>query len=152
MKTEYITPFLESAATVIEQVCNVATLRGELELKEVSLREDHVWIMVGLVGQFSGDVLFGIHREVALKIVSAMMGGFPIADLDEMGKSAISELGNMISGNASTLLYSRGVQIDISPPILVDESAPPTFSGKALSIPLTLGEMGQMEVQVLVIN
>ena len=47
-------------------------------------------------------------KSVALKLVSAMMGGYAIAEMDEMGQSAISELGNMISGNASTILYNQG--------------------------------------------
>ncbi|MBO8164507.1 MAG: chemotaxis protein CheX [Brevibacillus sp.] len=148
MKTEYITPFLESAVTVIEQTCNVAPLRGDVEMTEVTLRDEHIWIVIGLAGQLTGDVLFGIHKQVALKIVSAMMGGFPVTSLDEMGKSAISELGNMISGNASMLLYNQGIQIDISPPRLYDESELLPIKGKAISVPLALGELGRLDVQV----
>ena len=60
-----------------------------------------------MTGQMEGDIVFGLHETVALKLVSAMMGGYPIAEMDEMGQSAISELGNMISGNASTILYNQ---------------------------------------------
>jgi len=152
MKAQYINPFLESASTVIQQMCNVAPTRGELTIKDVSYHDDHVWIKIGLTGQLQGDVLFGLHKEVALRIVSAMMGGFPVQEMDELGKSAISELGNMISGNASTILFNQGVAIDITPPQLVDDvNHMAKSSGKALTVPLELGDLGIIEIQVLVL-
>jgi len=33
-----------------------------------------------------------------------------------MSKSALSELTNMILGNTATLLYNRGVGVEITPP------------------------------------
>jgi len=153
MNAQYIHPFLESASTVIEQFCNVSVTKGEMVLTTLTLHEDHTWIRIGLTGQVEGDVIFGLHNEVALKLVSAMMGGFPVSEMDEMGKSAISELGNMISGNASTLLYNQGVTIDITPPQVVQNHE--TFAksaNEALSVPLDLSELGRMEIQVVVMK
>lgn len=152
MKAQYINPFLESASTVIQQMCNVAITRGELAIKDVALHEDHIWIKIGMTGQLQGDVIFGLHNKVALNIVSAMMGGFPVNEIDEIGKSAISELGNMISGNASTILFNQGVTIDITPPQLVSDHALLPKAGKALSVPLVLGELGKFEIQVIVVK
>lgn len=108
MKAEVINPFLESARIVIEQVIQVSPSTGMLGIKDIELIDDHIWIQVGMTGQLSGDIIFGIAEQVALKIVSAMMGGYVITEMDEMGQSAISELGNMISGNASTILSNQG--------------------------------------------
>lgn len=152
MKAQYLNPFLESASMVIQQMCNVAPTRGELEIKDVQLVDDHVWIKIGLTGQLQGDVIFGIHNQVAIRIISAMMGGFPIQEIDEMGRSAISELGNMISGNASTILFNQGVAIDITPPELVDDHSNLRVKGKALTVPLELGELGKLEIQVIVVQ
>lgn len=152
MKSQYLNPFLESATSVIEQMCNVAPTRGDLAVKDVQLRDDHIWIKIGLTGQMQGDVIFGLHNEVAIRIISAMMGGFPISEIDEMGRSAISELGNMISGNASTILFNQGVAIDITPPELVDDHKVLKINGKALTVPLELGDLGKLEIQVVVIQ
>lgn len=116
MKAEVINPFLESARTVIEQVIQVSPSTGNLGIKEIELIDNHIWIQVGMTGQLSGNIIFGIAEQVALRMVSIMMGGYVITEMDEMGQSAISELGNMISGNASTILYNQGVSVDISPP------------------------------------
>lgn len=108
MKAEVINPFLESARIVIEQVIQVSPSTGMLGIKDIELIDNHIWIQVGMTGQLSGNIIFGIAEPVALKMVSAMMGGYVITEMDEMGQSAISELGNMISGNASTILSNQG--------------------------------------------
>ena len=74
MKAEYINPFLESARVVIEQVVNVKPTTGDLSVKDVKFVEKYIWIQIGVSGQMNGDVVFGLHEQVALKIVSAMMG------------------------------------------------------------------------------
>lgn len=120
-------------------------------MKNVEYIADHVWIVIGMTGQLSGNIVFGINEQVALKIVSAMMGGFVITEMDEMSKSAISELGNMISGNASTILSNQGVVVDITPPQVMKSEHLTTFSAtKALSIPLLMDGIGEMDIQVMI--
>lgn len=151
MKAEYINPFLEAATIVIEQVIQIRPSTGKLGLKNIELVENHIWIQIGINGQMNGDIVFGLSEQVALKMVSAMMGGFIISELDEIGRSAISELGNMISGNASTMLYNQGVSVDITPPrIIHSASAESLYAGQALTVPLIMDGIGQFDIQVLV--
>lgn len=152
MIVQYLDPFLESASSVIQQVCNVDISRGELAEKEWSHVEGHTWIRIGMTGQLQGDVFFGLQEELALRIVSAMMGGYPVQEMDDLGKSAISELGNMISGNASTLLSNRGVIVDITPPLFLHHHDLKDVAGKALTAPLDLHDMGRLEIQIIVIR
>ncbi|MGQ8874344.1 chemotaxis protein CheX [Paenibacillus amylolyticus] len=151
MKAEVINPFLESARNVFEQLIQVSPSTGNLGVKNVEYIADHVWIVIGMTGQLSGNIVFGIQETVALKIVSAMMGGFVITEMDDMSKSAISELGNMISGNASTILSNQGVVVDITPPQVMQSEILSTFTAtKALSIPLLMDGIGQMDIQVMI--
>ncbi|MBT2291973.1 chemotaxis protein CheX [Paenibacillus albidus] len=150
MKAEVINPFLESARIVIEQVIQVSPSTGNLGIKDIELIDNHIWIQVGMTGQLSGNIIFGIAEHVALRMVSVMMGGFVITEMDEMGQSAISELGNMISGNASTILSNQGVMVDITPPKLMKSEAMSFHSGKALSIPLMMEGIGELDIQVLI--
>jgi chemotaxis protein CheX len=149
MKAEYINPFLEAATIVIEQVIQIRPSTGKLGLKNIEMVENHIWIQIGINGQMNGDIVFGLSEQVALKMVSAMMGGYIISELDEIGRSAISELGNMISGNASTMLYNQGVTVDITPPRII-QSVQGLMSGKALSVPLIMDGIGEFDIQVLV--
>lgn len=150
MNDQYLHPFLDSASSVIQQVCNVSISRGELTAKEWIYREDHTWIRIGMTGQLQGNVFFGLQNDLALRIVSAMMGGFPVHEMDELGKSAISELGNMISGNACTIFSSQGVIIDITPPSVLQQADLQGITGTALTAPLDLHDMGRMEIHMVV--
>ncbi|CAM3371183.1 chemotaxis protein CheX [Brevibacillus invocatus] len=152
MKVQYLHPFLESASFVIQQVCQVSIARGELEMQEWTFREGHTWLRIGMTGHVQGEVFFGIQDDLALRIVSAMMGGYPIQEMDDMGKSAISELGNMISGNASTILSNQGIVIDITPPHLLLQADLQQMTGTALTAPLDLQDMGRMEIQLVVVE
>ncbi|MCP3773606.1 chemotaxis protein CheX [Paenibacillus sp. MZ04-78.2] len=150
MKAELINPFLESARIVIEQVANVRPTTGQLGIKDVKFAEKYIWIQIGMTGQMEGDIVFGLHEEVALKVVSAMMGGFSITEMNDIGRSAISELSNMISGNASTMLFNQGVRVDITPPKLLHSAhAAGINAQKALTIPLIMEGIGELDIQVL---
>lgn len=149
MKAEVINPFLESARTVIQQVVQVSPSTGSLGVKEIQPVEDHIWIQIDMTGHFSGMVIFGLQEEVALRIVSAMMGGFVLTEMDEMGRSAISELGNMISGNASTILSNQGYVVDITPPKVI-KSEGGQAARKALCIPLVMDGIGELDIQVMI--
>ncbi|MFE4713500.1 MULTISPECIES: chemotaxis protein CheX [Paenibacillus] len=150
MKAEVINPFLESARIVIEQVIQVSPSTGNLGVKEIKQIDNHIWIQVGMTGQLSGNIIFGIAEQVALRMVSIMMGGFVITEMDEMGQSAISELSNMISGNASTILSNQGVSVDITPPKVMKSDSMSFESSKALSIPLLMEGIGELDIQVMI--
>ncbi|GAB6927079.1 chemotaxis protein CheX [Paenibacillus sp. JCM 10914] len=151
MKAEVINPFLESARHVIEQVIQVSPSTGNLGVKEIVYIENHIWIQIGMTGQMNGDIIFGIQEQVALHMVSVMMGGYVITEMDEMGQSAISELGNMISGNASTILAGQGVAVDITPPRIIKSERTTSFiQKKALCIPLRMEGIGELDIQVMI--
>ncbi len=151
MQSAHINPFLESATLVIEQTCMVKPHRGDIKLKNVSLDNGYIWLQISMFGQMNGDVVFGFPEDVAIKLVSAMMGGYPVTEMDDMSKSAISELGNMISGNASTIMSNQGIQIDISPPKMmnsVQEDTSAIQTKKAIVVPLSLETIGNFEIYV----
>lgn len=151
MKAEYINPFLESAQTVIEQVVQIRPSTGAVSVKDIKFVEQYIWIHIGVNGQMNGNIIFGLKEDVALKMISAMMGGYVISELDEMGKSAISELGNMISGNASTIMYNQGMMVDITPPRIVEMAQAAGFEmSKAITVPLIIDSIGELDIQVIV--
>ena len=151
MKAEYINPFLEAATDVIEQVVQVKPSTGPLTVKDIKFVENYTWIQIGLNGQMQGDIVFGLSDKVALQLVSAMMGGYAFSEIDEMVRSAISELGNMISGNATTLLFNQGVQVDITPPTVIQSALMAGIQAKkALTIPLIIDGIGSLDIQVVI--
>jgi chemotaxis protein CheX len=150
MQSTHIKPFLESATLVIEQTCAIRPNRGELTLKTVTYPDDHIWLQINVLGELSGDIVFGFPRQVALRIASLMMGGSNVTELDELSRSAISELGNMISGNAGTLLHEQGIYIDISPPRFFTGNKSSLSHKPAVSVPLSLDNVGSFELLITI--
>jgi chemotaxis protein CheX len=149
MQSTHINPFLHSATTVLEQLCAIRPSRGEITIKNIEFSEDLIWLQIRIFGHMKGDVVFGFPENVALKIVSGMMGGSIVTEFDEMSQSAISELGNMISGNASTMLYNDGIEVDITPPKFIHSADREKVSGKALAIPLRMEGIGEFEICII---
>ena len=147
MNREHINPFLESSMFVLEQMCQIRPSVGSPTVKLIQLEEGPVWLKISVVGDMEGDILYCFPKSVALKLVSDMMGGFVITELDEIGHSAIAELGNMISGNASTIMFNNGITIDITPPsrMLPSSDYP---EAKVIVVPLMLDGVGEVDIYV----
>lgn len=88
---------------------------GKPEMSKGSYDADASIIKLGLIGALQGEVLLNIDKATALEIVSKMVM-MPVAEIDALGQSAISELGNMIAGNAATVFANNDILIDITPP------------------------------------
>ncbi len=78
-----------------------------------------VAVVIGITGQLKGQVVINFSSETGQNMASVMMGGIPISELDEIGKSALQEIGNMMMGTASTELSQLGVTTDITPPHMI---------------------------------
>jgi chemotaxis protein CheX len=142
MNIEYINPFIEASQTVLKQIASFEATLGKVFLKTAPYRSEDVVIMVGLTGKIRGQANFSMTKSFAIKIASHMMMGMPVTELDDMSKSAISELANMIMGNAATILYNRGINIDITPPSLLmgDNLQIMPNKMKTICIPLNVGD------------
>lgn len=123
IRAEHLNPFLISAKQVLQQVCNVDVQFGPISKEDFFVSGEPLFIMLGITGEITGQVCVVMGAETAKDIASRMMMGMPVDALDDMAKSAIGELGNMIMGNAATLLSNSNVLVDITPPTLLVGSA-----------------------------
>ncbi|SHJ83859.1 chemotaxis protein CheX [Paramaledivibacter caminithermalis] len=119
MKAEYINPFIKASKEILTQMTQLNFQVGKPTLKTSPYSANNIVILIGITGDIKGQAMLSFDESMALKVVSKMMGGMEIKDLDDIGKSALSELGNMILGNSATLLFNIGVEIDITPPTLM---------------------------------
>lgn len=112
-------PFIESFASIVPQLGFNGVRKGNLSVKGRELTSTGVIIVVGIVGAIRGNIVYTIDIEDAKKIASTMMMGMPVDEFDEMAKSALSELTNMLTANAATCFSNIGITIDISTPTLL---------------------------------
>ena len=119
MDVKALDPFLVSAGSILEQFGVKGTKVASIVKKERMFVETDITVIIGITGDLKGNVSYSMSEETAKKIVSSMMMGMPITELDEIGISALGELSNMIMGTASTLLSENNYRIDITPPSTV---------------------------------
>lgn len=150
MNVDYINPFIEASQSVLMMMTGNKPELGQVYIRESPFKSDNVAVIVGLTGKIRGQVILSFSQKSALAVASAMMGGMTVSVLDEISKSAISELANMIMGNTATLLASRGISIDITPPsLLMGEKLLITPANmKTICIPLRIGGENSIDIDV----
>lgn len=149
MKVEYINPFLKASVEVLRMMAQLEFAMGKPYLKTSPFTPENLIIVVGITGEIRGQAVISMNLDTAKKIASSMMMGMPVDEMDEMAKSALSELGNMIMGNSATLLFNQGVNIDITPPTMMMGENMSISSGQmtTLSVPLT-SEIGTITFDI----
>jgi len=119
MDVKLVNPFVEAFVNVMPMLGFQDVKKGNLSLKGKELNSSGVLIIVGIVGSVRGNVVYSFSMEDAKKIASTMMMGMPVSELDDMSKSALSELTNMLTANAATSFSNMDMLIDISTPTLL---------------------------------
>lgn len=119
MDVKYAAPFLAAFQNVLPQIGFQIINQGEVIVKGKNLRTDGILIIVGLVGDLKGNVVYSMNMDDAKKIASKMMMGMPVDEFGEMAQSALSELANMLTANASTEFSKENVSMSISTPTLM---------------------------------
>lgn len=119
MDVKYINPFIDAFLNIFPQFGMSNVQKSGISLKGKDIKSAGVMIMLGLIGDVRGNVIYSMNAEDAKKIASTMMMGAPVETLDELAQSAISELSNMLTATAASGFYNEGINIDISTPTLM---------------------------------
>jgi chemotaxis protein CheX len=148
MKVEYIGPFAEAAYEILAKMLDVPVTRGKLSLNRSPMVSFGVVVIIGLAGEIEGRVMYDMDKQTALNIAK-VMNSMDFQEFDDLAKSTISELGNIITGRAVTVLNDRGFKFSITPPTLfVGNQMEMTDLGlDILVIPLEM-ELGNMVINV----
>ncbi|NLW65205.1 MAG: chemotaxis protein CheC [Clostridiales bacterium] len=92
-----------------------------------------VGILFGISGDITGMIMFLLHKEFAHMVLNSLVGsefdGY--SGLDEMDKSTIQEVGNIMAGSyVNAMAAMTGLTIDLSVPTMNVDMA-----GALLSVP-----------------
>lgn len=157
MKIEYINPFVEASQSVLKMITGIDAELGKIYLKSSPYEGNNITVIVGLTGEIRGQAVFCMNESTAIHIASLMMGGMVLEALDEIAKSAIAELTNMILGNTATILEQKGVGIEITPPsFVVGQNIQISTKSQIVCIPLLLNTNDEkkmvIDIDISVIN
>lgn len=117
-----------------------------LDLDEVSPADgegsrDGVSVVIPVVGDIEGEIVYYFSKRTALGAVE-IMSGMDIEDVDEFVSSAICEIANIISGKTMAALSERQIACDIRPPrFLTPEEEPDTEGAERVLVNTDIGDI-----------
>ena len=141
MNADFINPFLMSATKIMQEICQTEMKIGKPYVKTTEFENESVAVMIGITGELKGQVIMAFELK-----------GMPVTALDDMSISAISELGNMIMGNAATIFSTKGYVIDITPPSVChgDMTITQAYT-QNICVPIHSGDEVALELNIAVI-
>jgi len=149
MKVEYANPFVQAAVETFQKEVGVRLSRKDLKVKNSPVPSQAVSIIIGVTGAVRGQVVLSLDENVAMAVTKAMLPGKLPAELKKLINSAVSELANIITGQASILLAGDHGKIDITPPAIVMGGGLSMDFLNLQTICLTfLSEVGSLELNI----
>lgn len=143
-------PFTKATSDVLKMMLDLDAQASEPKvLDHLEAVDEAFGIVIGLTGDFSGNVLYRFPKATMLGMVE-IMSGMAMDQVDDFVKSAIGEIANIISGNALIDLSASQVKCDILPPRFVEDGNGITLDGKPIIssvIQTSLGNIG-LDIQV----
>lgn len=148
MRVEYINPFYLATVDVFRVMLNLAPTRGTLRAVEELVPVSEANVVIGITGDLRGSLLYSFPKSMALDMVR-IMSGLQMDSIDAFVTSALSEMANIISGNALTYLAKNALTCDISPPqvFVGSEGSLAMTTEKAIVLPL-LTDIGALEISI----
>lgn len=150
INVDHINPFLIASSKIFKEMCYIDSKVGRPFVRDPIFLDNTILIIIGFTGKMKGQVMIAFEQEVALDIASKMIM-MQVTEMDDFAKSAISELGNMILGNAATIFSTQGIEIDITPPTLGAGTMSFTHSySKNICVPFEYEENKRIEINIAV--
>lgn len=145
LKNEYFSVFKEALLDGLNRMTkNLLTYKEEYSSKK-EYESQGMTIIMGIIGKFSGRMLFDLSTETANKISAAILRREP-ANKDEI-TAVLGEFANIVSGNACSILNrkNKAFGFRVAPPtILHGESvliSAPSFDTLAVIADTAFGKI-----------
>lgn len=150
LKADHINPFLTASTKILKDMCFIDAKIGKPYIKSPVFLDNTLVIIIGFTGEMRGQVMIVFQQEIACDIASKMIM-MPVTEMDELSRSAISELGNMILGNTATIFSVKGVNIDITPPTIVSGTMSVTTNyAQNICVPLEYEGNKKIEINIAI--
>lgn len=149
MKAEHANVFVRGAMSVFTHEIGVKLTRKSLTKKSSPIPNLPVSIVIGITGAVKGQVVYSMDQNFAYEITKAMIPNKLPSELRKLTNSAVSELANMITGQASISMAGEDKLIHLTPPAVFTGS---DMRVDFLSIPtlclVFISEIGSFEINI----
>jgi chemotaxis protein CheX len=140
VKAEYINPFIAAVNNIFPQLGFEEIRKKNVSVKKNNVERSGILMMLGIVGDIEGNIAYYLSFEDAKKIAAKMMMQEDLEELNDIAKSALSELSNMLTANASINLSQKNINVDIT--------TPSTLFGQSFSLDMNTDSFISIEMIV----
>ncbi len=119
MDVKFLNPFIQAAVEVLKTEVDADAVRKEVTMHKSSLTSDDITVLINLVGDVYGVVMYGMSTVTCLNLVSKIMGQ-EFTEFNTLAQSGVAELGNVISGQATIRFSESGFKSNISTPTVLN--------------------------------
>jgi len=120
MKLSLIQPFISAVDAVLSETLQCPVAVGDLSMEDDAYRKKGVAAMIAIKGAIEGRVILDMEPRAAAQVAACLAGEDVTLD-DQVMRETVSELANMVIGNAVTILNDRGSTFKVFPPELISE-------------------------------
>ena len=146
MDVKYINPFVTAVKKLFNTMIDVPFKLGTPSLKKGNVPEYEISGIIGLSGTVSGCAVINLSTQIALQLVSALIGD-EVTELDDDCTDAIGEIANIIAGNAKTDFPSEGTSISV-PSVVVGKHKVSYPSGLPIIAIPCITDKGELVIEV----
>jgi chemotaxis protein CheX len=118
MDVKLLNPFVQAAVEVLKAEVGATVSRQEISLHKSAMTSDDITVLINLIGDVYGVVMYGMSTSTGLKMVTKIMGQ-DFTELNDLAQSGVAELGNVISGQATVRFSEAGYEASISTPTVL---------------------------------
>lgn len=149
MNVEFANIFIRSAVEVFQKEVKITLSRQSLVKKNAPVPGLPISIILGITGYLRGQVVYSMDENFSFSVARAMLPNKLPAEVKKLTNSAVSEIANIITGQASIALAGEKKKIDLTPPavfsgrdVQVDFLTIPTIALRLIS------EIGEIEINI----
>jgi chemotaxis protein CheX len=121
LDAKLLNPFIQAAVEVLEAEVSATVSRKEISMQNSSLTSDDITVLINLIGDVYGVVMYGMSTKTCMNLISKIMGQ-EFTELNSLAQSGVAELGNVISGRATIKFSEAGYISNISTPTVLKGS------------------------------
>ena len=118
MDAKYLNPIIAATDSVFQTMLSLKPEKGKVSIQKEIITDKEANVIIGMTGDIKGSIVYSFSKDMALEVVENM-SGMKMEELDKFVTSAMGELGNIISGKATTGLAEQDLSCDIVPPQIV---------------------------------
>ena len=113
-----IIQFIKATNTVFKEMLDLTVSSGQMENEGDSFISQGVTVIVGFTGGWKGLFFLDMSQETAMKVAGILTGEDYQSVAEEEVLLSCAEVGNIISGNATTTVNNaqQGLNIRLTPP------------------------------------